>query len=230
MFGQAPTLSLQHCRFRFKVLRFRPFTNQSQLMPVGRHSFVFRAGLIAFLTLLAAGASHSAEPSVGRPEKGRVEIGTAGSGTTSLPLFVALDGGYFAKRGLNVTVNQVGATVAVQGLISGTIDIYQGGTAAIAANLAGADILYVAAAVDRNSLVLFGQRGITSFEQFRGRSIATTFPGAFGEIAARMTARKFAMDLGKDLKLLYHRSPPEALSTFLMGIRTVLSSRHLRPS
>jgi ABC-type nitrate/sulfonate/bicarbonate transport system substrate-binding protein len=152
-----------------------------------------------------------------KAEKSRLEVGTAGSGTTSLPLLVALDGGSFAKRGLSVSVNQVGATVAVQGVISGTIDIYQGGTAAIAANLAGADIIYVAAAVDRNSLILFGQKGITSFENLRGKSIATTFPGAFGEIAIRMTARKQGMEIGKDFKLLYHRSPAEALSTFLVG-------------
>ena len=176
--------------------------------------FLFVLGSILLSVSLCIAAEQTTFP---RPEKARLEVGTAGSGTTSLPLFVALDGGYFAKRGLNVTVNQVGATVAVQGIISGTMDIYQGGTAAIAANLAGADIIYVAAAVDRNSLILFGQKGITSFENFRGKSIATTFPGAFGEIAIRMTARKFGMEVGKDLKLLYHRSPPEALSTFLMG-------------
>jgi ABC-type nitrate/sulfonate/bicarbonate transport system substrate-binding protein len=152
-----------------------------------------------------------------KPEKTRLVVATAGSGTTSLPLFVALDGGYFAKRGLDVSVNTVGATVAVQGVISGTIDIYQGGTAAIAANLAGADIIYVAAPVDRNSLILFGQKDVTSFESLRGKTIATTFPGAFGEIAVRMTARKHGMDVGKDFKLLFHRSPPEALQTFLSG-------------
>src|SRR5262245_56731299 len=162
--------------------------------------------------------SVGAEPAAfAKPEKSRLDVGTAGSGTTSMPLFVALEGGYFTKRGLTVSISQVGATVAVQGAISGTIDIYQGGTAAIAANLAGADIIYVAAAVDRNSLNLFGQKGITTFEALRGKSIATTFPGAFGEIAIRMTARKYGMEVGKDLKLLYHRSPPEALSTFLMG-------------
>src|SRR5262245_10301703 len=122
--------------------------------------------------------SVGAEPAAfAKPEKSRLDVGTAGSGTTSMPLFVALEGGYFTKRGLNVSVNQVGATVAVQGIISGTIDIYQGGTAAIAANLAGADI---AAAVDRNSLILFGQKGVNSVESFRGKSIATNFPVAFG--------------------------------------------------
>ena len=174
---------------------------------------------LAFILLTASPRiPQAAEQTIlATPEKARLIVATAGSGTTSLPLLVALDAGYFAKRGLDVAVNVVGATVAVQGVISGTIDIYQGGTAAIAANLAGADIIYVAAPVDRNSLILFGQKDITSFESLRGKTIATTFPGAFGEIAVRMSARKQRMEVGKDLKLLFHRSPPEALQTFLAG-------------
>jgi len=178
---------------------------------------VFGWILLAVLPAISEGAEGTDPAAFAKPEKSRLEIATAGSGTTSLPLLVALEGGYFAKRGLNVTVNQLGATVAVQGVISGTVDIYQGGTAAIAAHLAGADIIYVAAPVDRNSLILFGQKGVTSFESLRGKSIATTFPGAFGEIAVRMTAKKHGMEVGKDIKLLYHRSPPEALSTLLAG-------------
>src|ERR671914_2092012 len=175
-----------------------------------------------FLTFMLATALPPVSQGAGqtipaKPEKTQLVVATAGSGTTTLPLLVALEGGYFTKRGLNVSVNVVGATVAVQGVFSGTIDIYQGGTAAIAANLAGADIIYVAAPVDRNSLILFGQKDITSFEGLRGKTIATTFPGAFGEIAVRMTARKQRMEVGKDFKLLFHRSPPEALQTFLAG-------------
>ena len=177
---------------------------------------VFAVGFICAIAV--PWRSESADQTVAvKPEKSRLEVGTAGSGTTSLPLFVALEAGYFTKRGLAVSVNSLGATVAVQGIIGGTVDIYQGGTAAIAANLAGADIIYVAAAVDRNSLILFGQKGIVSFENLRGKSIATTFPGAFGEIAVRVTARKFAMEVGKDIRLLFHRSPPEALTTFFLG-------------
>ena len=177
---------------------------------------------IALLICLFLQTPAGAQQSSIKPEKAQLQVGTAGSGTTSLPLFVAFEGGYFAKRGLTVAISQVGATVAVQGVISGTLDIYQGGTAAIAANLAGADIIYVAAAVDKNSLILFRQKGVTSFEALRGKSIATTFPGAFGEIAVRMTARKYGMEVGKDLKLLYHRSPPEALSTFFVGTSDAL--------
>ena len=151
------------------------------------------------------------QPPSAKPEKTQLQVGTAGSGTTSLPLFVAVEGGYFARHGLAVSVGQVGATVAVQGVISGTLDIYQGGTAAIAANLAGSDIIYVAAAVDKNSLILFGQKGITSFEALRGKSIATTFPGAFGEIAVRMSAKKHGLEIGKDC-LLYTSPSPRDIS------------------
>ena len=174
--------------------------------------------LLSILGLLLTLSPHAgAQSTVGKLEKTRLDVAIAGSGTTSLPLLVALDGGYFTKRGLNVSVAVVGATVAVQGVISGTIDIYQGGTAAIAANLQGADLIYVAAPVDRSSLMLFGQKDFTTFESLRGKTVATTFPGAFGEIAMRMTARKQRMEVGKDLKLLFHRSPPEALQTFLAG-------------
>jgi len=152
-----------------------------------------------------------------KPEKSRLEVAIAGTGSTSLPLLVTQEAGYFARRGLTVSISQVSASAAVQGVISGTIDIYQGGAAAIAGNLAGADLIYVAAAVDRSSLNIFGQRNLTTFESLRGKAISTTSPGAFGEIAVRMTARKLGMEMGKDIKLLFHRTPAEALSTFLVG-------------
>lgn len=152
-----------------------------------------------------------------KPEKSHLEVAIAAWGPTTLPLLVAQDAGYFARHGLTVSITQVSASAAVQSVVSGVIDIYQGGAAAIAANLAGADIIYVAAAVDRSSLVLFGQKGLSAFEMLRGKSIATTSPGAFGEIAVRMTARKHGMEVGKEIKLLYHRSTPEALASFLVA-------------
>jgi ABC-type nitrate/sulfonate/bicarbonate transport system substrate-binding protein len=56
-----------------------------------------------------------------------------------------------------------------------------------------------------------------TFENFRGKSVATTSVGAFGEIAMRKTAKERGMEIGKDIKLLYHKGPPEALATFMTG-------------
>ena len=184
------------------------------LVPKRWLDLFFALSLSATLPWISEGAEQTGFP---KPEKNHLEVAIAAWGSTNLPLVVAHEAGYFARHGLNVSINQVSASASVQAVVSGKIDIYQGGAAAIAANLAGADIIYVAAAVDRSSLILFGQKGLTSFESLRGKSIATTSPGAFGEIAVRMTARKHGMEVGKDVKLLYHRSTPEALATFLVG-------------
>jgi ABC-type nitrate/sulfonate/bicarbonate transport system substrate-binding protein len=116
-----------------------------------------------------------------------------------------------------LNLSQVSATASAQALISGKVDIYQGGASTIHANVGGSDLIYIASAVDRSTLILFGQKGITTFEGLRGKSVATTSVGAFGEIAIRRSAKERGWEVGKDIKLLYHRGPPEALGTFLGG-------------
>ncbi|HEX7233278.1 MAG TPA: ABC transporter substrate-binding protein, partial [Candidatus Binatia bacterium] len=152
-----------------------------------------------------------------KPEKNRLEVAIAATGPLYLPLILANEAGYFSKRGVTVNLSTLSATASAQALLSGQVDIYQGGTATIHANVAGSDLIYIAASVDRSTLVLFGQKNIPSLDQLRGKSIATTSVGAFGEIAIRKTAKERGMEVGKDLKLLYHKGPPDALSTFLVG-------------
>ena len=152
-----------------------------------------------------------------KPERNRLEVAIAAYGPLYLPLLVAHEAGYFSKRGVNLNITMLSATASAQALLSGTVDIYQGGTATIHANVAGSDLIYIAASVDRSTLVLFGQKGLTTFEGLRGKSVATTSVGAFGEIAMRKSAKERGMEVGKDVKLLYHKGPPEAISTFLLG-------------
>jgi ABC-type nitrate/sulfonate/bicarbonate transport system substrate-binding protein len=152
-----------------------------------------------------------------KPEKSKLEVAIAATGPLYLPVLLANEAGYFSKRGLTVNISTLSATASAQALLSGQVDIYQGGTATIHANVAGSDLIYIAASVDRSTLVLFGQKGMTSFENLRGKSVATTSVGAFGEIAMRKTAKERGMEIGKDIKLLYHKGPPDALSTFLVG-------------
>src|SRR5207253_2304865 len=70
---------------------------------------------------------------------------------------------------------------------------------------------------DRSSLTLFGERGLTSFADFRGKSIATTSVGAFGEIALFHTARDYGMVPGQDFDIRYHQGPAPAATTFRTG-------------
>lgn len=152
-----------------------------------------------------------------KPEKNSLEVAIAAYSPLYLPLFVAQEAGYFAKRGLSVNLSQLSATASAQAVISGKVDVYQGGASTIHANVGGADLIYVGASVDRSTLVLFGQKGLTSFEGLRGKSVATTSVGAFGEIAIRKSAAEHGMEVGKDIKLVYHKGPPDAFTTFSVG-------------
>lgn len=174
--------------------------------------------LIAFgLLMVSQNVLHAADSGELKPEKNKLEVAIAATGPLYLPVLLANEAGYFSKRGLTVHLSTLSATASAQALLSGQVDIYQGGTATIHANVAGSDVIYIAASVDRSTLVLFGQKGLTTFEGLRGKSVATTSVGAFGEIAMRKTAKEHGMEIGKDIKLLYHKGPPDALSTFLVG-------------
>lgn len=170
--------------------------------------------LVASFVLLSEAKLDAAEL---KPEKNRLEVAIAATGPLYLPLFLAADAGYFDRRGLKVNLTVLSATASAQALLSGTVDIYQGGTATIHANVAGSDVIYIASAIDKSTLVLFGQKGIATFEGLKGKSVATTSVGAFGEIAIRKSAKERGLEIGKDIKLLYHKGPPDALQTFLLN-------------
>jgi ABC-type nitrate/sulfonate/bicarbonate transport system substrate-binding protein len=170
--------------------------------------------LAASLVFISGSELNAAEP---KPEKGELNVAIAAWGPLYLPLLVAHDSGFFAKRGVNLNISQLSATVSAQALISGQVDIYQAGASTIHANVGGTDLIYIAASVDRSTLALFGQKGLATFEALRGKAVATTSVGAFGEIAMRKTAKERGLEIGKDVKLLYHKGPPDALATFMSG-------------
>jgi ABC-type nitrate/sulfonate/bicarbonate transport system substrate-binding protein len=177
----------------------------------------FTGGWVIFALLFGTAHTFAAQAADLKPEKTTLQVAIAATGPLYLPVLLAKEAGYFSKRGLTVNLSTLSATASAQALLSGQVDIYQGGTATIHANVGGSDLIYIAASVDRSTLVLFGQKGMTSFENLRGKSVATTSVGAFGEIAMRKTAKERGMEIGKDIKLLYHKGPPDALSTFLVG-------------
>jgi len=188
------------------------------------HATLLRSLTMAITLLMCACGSTAAPASSGagasaavKPEKSHVTVALPSDTAGTMPTRVAQDAGYFGKYGLEVEVSIVSASTAAQALASGSVDLYHGGTTPISADLGGADLIYIAAPVDRSNLALIGHPGTTSFEQLRGKSVGTTTPGAFGELAMRLTAKKYNMEIGKDIKLLYHPSSSASLTTFLSG-------------
>ena len=117
---------------------------------------ILSATLVVNFVLLSGPKLNAAEP---KPEKNHLEVAIAAYGPLYLPLLVAHEAGYFSKRGVNLNITQLSATASAQALISGKVDIYQGGASTIHANIGGSDLIYIGASVDRSTFVLFGQKG-----------------------------------------------------------------------
>jgi len=165
----------------------------------------------------AGGAAGAPGPARAQPGKTKLTLALPADDASAVPIRIAQDLGFFAKHGVEVDANIVSAAAAAQALTSGSVDMYQGGTTPITADLAGADLIYVAATIDKSTLTLIGSKDVTTFEGLRGKSVATTSPGAFGEIALKLSAKKYGLEVGKDIKLLYHPHSTASLTTFLSG-------------
>jgi NitT/TauT family transport system substrate-binding protein len=173
-------------------------------------------GLLASL-LAACGGSAAAPRSSTQPEKAQLNVTVPSDSIQTVPIRIAQDSGAFKQHGLDVTVTAVSAAAAVQGMTSGSVDMYQGGATAITADLAGGDFIYVMDAIDRTGILLVGQKGLSSFQDLRGKSVSTSTPGASGEIAIRLSAKQSGVEIGKDIKLIYHPNGAAALATFVSG-------------
>ncbi|HEX6511447.1 MAG TPA: ABC transporter substrate-binding protein [Chloroflexota bacterium] len=164
-----------------------------------------------------ASASPAASSGTGALEQKHLEIAIASTASGYGPVLVAKDGGDFAQHGLDVNLNVVSSSTGAQAVVSGSADMYQGGGTAIAAHLEGADIIYAAAAVDLSTLLLVGQKGITTVEELRGKQVSTLQPGTFGDIAMRRTAKQHGLEIDKDIKLVYNPTSPAAVAAFQAG-------------
>ena len=128
------------------------------------------------------------------------------------PLWVAKDEGLFVPHGLDVSLRPLTPTAGVQALLAGEVDLYAGGTAALAAAVAGADIAYIGSIVDRFVMSLFVQPEIESVIDLRGKTIGVSQPGAPTDVGARVALRGAALVPDRDVTLAYLDAGPTILA------------------
>jgi ABC-type nitrate/sulfonate/bicarbonate transport system substrate-binding protein len=162
-------------------------------------------------TAAPAGAPGSAPPLA------RFQVALAAHSGLNAPIYVAQAAGYFTQRGLDVRTGVVSASASAAALEAGSVQLYFGGATPVAADLGGADLIYIGDAVDHSTLQLIGRRGITTFPQLRGGSVSTTSPGAFGDVALHATAPRYGMVAGRDFRIVYNTSPTAAVAELTSG-------------
>jgi NitT/TauT family transport system substrate-binding protein len=126
--------------------------------------------------------------------------------------------GLYAKYGLSSTIVYVsGGSTVVQAMVSGDIDLGQlTGAPGVAANLRGADILYVAMTDDRMGYQLVTRGEFKNTAQLKGKRIGISRFGSSADFGVRVLLKKVNID-PKEVSILQIGNEAERLAALKAG-------------
>jgi NitT/TauT family transport system substrate-binding protein len=137
----------------------------------------------------------------------------------SLATWVAFDGGYFKKYGLDVDLVLIrSATTITSALIAGETPMIQlGGNGTIQAALQGADTVNVLTLVPIIPQSLVVTPDIKTGDDLRGKRFGVSRFGALSDLVIRRYIRKFGLDPAKDVAIVQVGGIPELLAAMKAG-------------
>ena len=174
-------------------------------------------GSLAAAALLLASAAMAAEP----VKLGAVKVAANG------PNFIALEKGYFATEGLDVTINffQSAEPIAVA-VVSGAIDFGATGPGGAFYNLAGQNAVRIVSGLAREApgfpVFVFAvsnqafKAGFTGYQAMGGRSLSVTQLGSPSHYAAALLETKYGVD-PKSVRILPLQSQVNQISAVTGG-------------
>jgi NitT/TauT family transport system substrate-binding protein len=164
------------------------------------------AGVAALsLALAACGSGASAPPAAdGGGGVRTIKIAVGATTAASLPLWVGMDQGIFKKHNFDVQMITLSGTKAPPALASGSVQISDSGISDLAgAIVAGAPITVVGTVYPYQFFRLYGQKGMTSPADLKGKTIAASSAGSASDTAIQSAMASSGLQRGKDYQVTY---------------------------
>lgn len=176
------------------------------------------AALAAGLALLAAGCGGGGNSGT---SSGSTAF-TAGYSNVSaddLAAWVAADGGYFKKNGIDVNLTLIsGGSRTMAALLSGEIQVsQQGGSEALASTAGGADVVVIGTLAPVYPYKFEVQSNIQSTADLKGKKIGISNVGGSSDIATRIALPKMGLDPDKDVNIVEVSSHANRTAALLSG-------------
>ena len=167
--------------------------------------------------LLASGFSWAAFAQEKKLE--RLRTGGGSASATQMSLWLAKEGNYYEKNGLNVEVISIpGSSLALQAMLSGELPIIQaGGAGPIQTALSGADTVIIATIAKKFNWWIFSQPGINRMEDLKGKVFGTTRFGTQSDLASRIALRRSGLDPDRDVTMVQTGGPAETVTAMMTG-------------
>ncbi len=178
---------------------------------------ILRPAALFFAAILAISLSTSLPAQENKLEKFRTGGGSASA--TQMSLWLAKEGNYYEKHGLDVEVISIpGSSLALQAMFSGELPIIQaGGVGPIQTNLSGADTVIIATIAKKFTWWIFSLPTINRMEDLKGKVFGTTRFGTQSDLASRIALRRYGIDPERDITMVQTGGPSETVAAMLAG-------------
>ena len=128
-----------------------------------------------------------------------IKIASTGTGLSTLPLEIAARKGFFRDEGFDVLTITMRANIAVNALLTRSVEFATPSTSAIKAASAGLAIKTVAVLLGRPDYFLTVKKDVKTFRDLKGKRIAIGSYGAAADLALRTVAKQDGLDPDRDL-------------------------------
>lgn len=149
----------------------------------------------------------------------RVRISHSAISGSQAILWVTQDSGLFRKYNLDPHIVFIaGAPVNMAGLISGDVDFTVfAGPAAIAANLAGADVAVLMSFINTMDHSFFASPAIKKPADLKGKKVGISAPGSTNDYGGRVALKKWGLQPDKEVAMLTVGAQPERFAAMQAG-------------
>ncbi|OLC32836.1 MAG: hypothetical protein AUH81_15505 [Candidatus Rokubacteria bacterium 13_1_40CM_4_69_5] len=177
----------------------------------GRAIRIASAALVAWAVLGAMPSSVQAQKMI---------IGQGFLNTNALPLWIALDQGYFKKHGVDIELTFIrGGGRVIAALLAGEVRFATVAVTQVVGPVAqGADPVVILSLVNKMPYLFMAAGHLRSPGDLRGKKIGVATFGGAAYVASHMVLRQFGLDPKRDqITLIQIGTEPERLAALLAG-------------
>jgi NitT/TauT family transport system substrate-binding protein len=154
-----------------------------------------------------------------KPEKNKIKLGVAQPSTSYLPVYLALDQGFFEKEGLTVELIEFsGGSELIKGVVAGSIDIGYSGLASLSLGInAGQKIKVFYAGNNLPAFYWHSVPKIKSLGDAKGARIGVSRYGSNSDFMTRYALKTRGLNPEKDVQIVQAGNEAAALAAMEKG-------------
>ena len=149
----------------------------------------------------------------------KIRVGYGSVSIHASLVWIAKQRGLFGKYGLSPEIVYIpGGSININAVISGNLDLTQlTGAPGAAANLEGADIVYIASTLDKLAYQLVTRAEIKSAAQLKGTKLGISRFGSAADFGLRAVLKKLGLNPARDVVILQIGDEPARLAALKTG-------------